>query len=48
MAKGQSGPHQAGDRRRGLVDLVGSAIAAIGNGLRDAMAEMILKQPEGN
>ena len=30
------------------MDLVGSAGAALCNGLRDAMAEMILKQPEGD
>jgi hypothetical protein len=43
-----SGPDQTGDRVRGLLDLLGRAVAAFGQRLADAVAEVLLKQAEGD
>src|SRR5580692_4413520 len=41
-----SGPHQAGDRVRGFADLRGGRVAAPGDGLRDAVPQMVFQQAQ--
>jgi hypothetical protein len=40
------GPDEAGDRGGGLADLLGTALAVLGNGLRHAVAEVVFQEPE--
>src|SRR6478609_5356562 len=41
-----SGPHQPGDRRRRLGQLLVGLLAALGDGVADAVAEVLVEQPE--
>jgi hypothetical protein len=41
-------PHQPGDRVGGLADLLGRGVAAFGDGLDDAVAEVFLQEAEGD
>src|SRR5580704_15389231 len=41
-----SGPHQAGDRVGGLADLRAGRVATLGDGLRDAVPQMVFQQAQ--